>query len=247
LKKILGLIYINILIPVWLWNQSIFLFINEHHSPSVDQIFGVITGLADVKICLFIILAVMLFHVRLGLAALLTFFLAGAGNQTLKYLFDMPRPPAVYENVHVLGDVLTTHSFPSGHATVSGACVYLFFLLWPHKPKLVIASSLLFSIAAYGRIYGGVHFPFDVLIGFSMGVLFMYGADKMSKHWNLSHWQDNVWSWRLPTITIVLLTFYIYTSQAIQPVTAGILTQVLPLAALVVVLQSWWKRENYGH
>ncbi|MDX8381861.1 MAG: phosphatase PAP2 family protein [Ghiorsea sp.] len=247
MKKILALIYINILIPVWIWNQQIFLFLNEQHSAFADQVFAVITGMADFRITLLIVFVVMLFHVRLGLAALLTYFLAGASNQILKSLFETPRPPALYEHLHILGDVLTTPSFPSGHATASGACAYLFFLLWSNKPKLVMTSTIIFSLVAYGRIYGGVHFPLDVLVGFTMGALIMYGADKLSKCWGMSHGQDHVWLWRLPSIAIVLLSFYIYTSQAIQPVTAGILTQVLPLMALLVVLQSWWKRTSYGN
>jgi len=247
LKKILALIYINILIPVWIWNQSIFLFLNEHHSTFADEFFGVITGMADFRIALLIVFVVMLFQLRLALAALLTYVLAGASSEILKYVFNIPRPPALHEHLHILGDVLTTPSFPSGHATASGAFAYLFFLLWSNKPKLVVASTILFSLAAYGRIYGGVHFPLDVLVGFTMGALLMYGADKLTKHWDISHWQDNVWLWRLPSIAIVLLSFYIYTSQAIQPVTAGIITQVLPLMALLVVLQSWWKRTSYGN
>jgi len=247
LKKILGLIYINILIPVWIWNHEIFLFLNEQHSAFADQVFGVITGMADFRISLLIVFVVMLFHVRLGLAALLTYFLAGASSQFLKSLFETPRPPALYEHLHILGDVLTTPSFPSGHATASGACAYLFFLLWSNKPKLVVISTIIFSLAAYGRIYGGVHFPLDVLVGFTMGALIMYSADKLSRNWETSHGQDAVWLWRLPSIAIVLLSFYIYTSQAIQPITAGILTQVVPLMALLVVLQSWWKRTSYGN
>lgn len=88
----------------------------------------------------------------------------------LKLLFDRPRP-----DVEAATRVFTA-SFPSGHATVSAA-VYLTL-------GLVIAEAMtdralkrffiglgIFMTAAIGlsRIYIGVHYPTDVIAGWSLG------------------------------------------------------------------------------
>lgn len=88
----------------------------------------------------------------------------------LKALFDRPRPD-------LTGAVeVFTASFPSGHATVS-AVVYLTIgaILAQRDPRVsvrifyIAVAALLTFIIGCSRVYLGVHFPTDVLAGWSLG------------------------------------------------------------------------------
>jgi undecaprenyl-diphosphatase len=88
----------------------------------------------------------------------------------LKMVFDRPRP-----DVEAATRVFTA-SFPSGHATVS-AVVYLTLGLLlaeavPTRPlKIYFIGLGVFMTLAVGisRIYIGVHYPTDVIAGWSLG------------------------------------------------------------------------------
>ncbi|MFA5776796.1 MAG: phosphatase PAP2 family protein [Patescibacteria group bacterium] len=91
-------------------------------------------------------------------------------NETLKYGFHRQRP-GLHRLVEVSG-----FSFPSGHSMMSfifyGLMVYLVWANFPGKAlKLAVSALLICVIPAVGisRIYLGVHYPSDVLAGFSAG------------------------------------------------------------------------------
>ena len=88
----------------------------------------------------------------------------------LKMLFDRPRP-----DVEAATRVFTA-SFPSGHATVSAAVYLTLGLLlaeaMTRRPlKIYFIGLGVFMTLAVGisRIYIGVHYPTDVIAGWSLG------------------------------------------------------------------------------
>ena len=107
----------------------------------------------------------------------MAFFLAGAVfggyvlSSLLKHVFERPRPDLVPHQAHVM-----TASFPSGHSMLS-AVVFLTLggLLARYtsqkRLKLYILSLSMLTTFMVGcsRVYLGVHWPTDVLAGWTAG------------------------------------------------------------------------------
>jgi undecaprenyl-diphosphatase len=104
-------------------------------------------------------------------ALILTFSIGGAAlaNAILKLLFQRDRPSLWYSAI-----VEHSYSFPSGHAMVSSALIVCVLLLvWQTKWRIPATIGGLFLIFMIGlsRLYMGVHYPTDVIAGWSVGIL----------------------------------------------------------------------------
>ncbi|WP_221566472.1 phosphatase PAP2 family protein [Alkalihalobacillus sp. TS-13] len=141
-------------------------------------IFITYVGSAYVSIPILILLGIYcLVNKRIKLALVLIFNLIGVRlvNGLLKNGFDRTRP-----DDNPLLDVGGL-SFPSGHAMNSAAFIgFLGYLIWTYLSKkgkqagyvLVAAWALVFLIG-FSRVYLGVHFPSDVIAGFSAGGIWL--------------------------------------------------------------------------
>jgi membrane-associated phospholipid phosphatase len=87
------------------------------------------------------------------------------------------RPPAADRAVHVTG-----LAFPSGHTVTSAtAAGILICALWPRlhgvKRAVVISCLTIWAVAVgFSRVYLGVHWPTDVLGGWSLTILLLGSA-----------------------------------------------------------------------
>ena len=85
----------------------------------------------------------------------------------LKVELERDRPPVAHPDPEPLVRVPATFSFPSGHATVSFACATVLALA---VPRLAWPLFALAGLIAFSRVYVGVHYPGDVLVGAILGV-----------------------------------------------------------------------------
>ena len=72
----------------------------------------------------------------------------------------------------------TTYSFPSGHAMGSMTLgVALILLWWPTRGRwpVIIASTTFIILVALSRVYLGVHYPSDILAGWTAAMAWTYG------------------------------------------------------------------------
>lgn len=74
----------------------------------------------------------------------------------------------------------TSLSFPSGHATLAVASyVYVAHLLighrptWARKVNMFFGAVLLIVLIGASRVYGGVHYPSDIVGGYVLGALWL--------------------------------------------------------------------------
>jgi len=85
----------------------------------------------------------------------------------LKPLVAERRPYLALPHVEVLLTRTTGYSFPSGHATVAGAVIV--GLLLARRPVAAALAVVLGLLLGFGRVYTGMHYPFDVVGGLVIG------------------------------------------------------------------------------
>lgn len=87
----------------------------------------------------------------------------------LKPLVAERRPYLALHHVEVLLTRTHEYSFPSGHATVAGAVIV--GLLLARRRVAATFATVLGLLLCFGRVYTGMHYPFDVLAGLVLGGL----------------------------------------------------------------------------
>ncbi|WP_026073223.1 phosphatase PAP2 family protein [Nodosilinea nodulosa] len=160
------------------FDTTILLWIHQFANPRLDQLMLGITRLGNPSFVIPLALAVLilLWWRRLRQEAKV-FTLACLGGTILstglKLAFGKPRPqlwPLLISE--------KTFSYPSGHALGSmvlyGFSAYLLATQFPKYKRLVYGLAC-FLIAAIGfsRLYLGVHWPTDVIAGYSVGFLWV--------------------------------------------------------------------------
>jgi membrane-associated phospholipid phosphatase len=105
-----------------------------------------------------------------GAATLSTasYFAASGSSDLLKRAFERPRPPLVDPAVHPLVAVPDSYSMPSGHASTAFAAAVAVGLVHPRLrwPLLALASLI-----ALSRVWLGVHYLSDVIVGAALGAV----------------------------------------------------------------------------
>jgi membrane-associated phospholipid phosphatase len=112
---------------------------------------------------------------RFAVLVAIALFSTGIVNGLLKYLFASPRPSGLSEQFIAISSHVKEYSFglPSGHAHVSILIWGLF--LAEFKQTWIRVVSLFFIIfGPISRMYAGVHYPADVLLGFFCGLLTLW-------------------------------------------------------------------------
>ena len=106
--------------------------------------------------------------VSLGLAVLVaaTTFAADAASFGVKDLTSRTRPFVAHREIHPLY-VVHSSSFPAGHAATAFAGATLLAYVWPRGTAFFL---LLAAAIGYSRVYVGVHYPSDVIVGALLGV-----------------------------------------------------------------------------
>lgn len=96
-------------------------------------------------------------------------------TKIMKNIFQRPRPPAEFNLIEPYSS-----SFPSGHSLVSmcfyGIMIYFCYKyiknIWL-KNILIAVLSLIILLIGFSRVYLGVHYPSDVIAGFSLGIFWI--------------------------------------------------------------------------
>ena len=162
-----------------LWDWELMIYLNNLSPDALDPFWSFITH-TKYWIPLYILLLLLFFYkteIKKGFYRIF-FLLSAVGvahlvTELTKYLVQRLRPN---ETLELMGSIKilyapTNFSFFSGHASTSFAAAVFVFLVLKSKFKvlgLIFIWPILFSLS---RIFVGVHFPSDVIVGAFVGTI----------------------------------------------------------------------------
>ncbi len=103
-----------------------------------------------------------------GILIILLIVATDQASNFFKAYFQRIRPCNVLTDLHMLVNCTQSYSMPSSHAVNNFAAATLFSHFYP-KYRYVLFSGAF--IVAISRIFVGVHYPFDMLIGAVLGII----------------------------------------------------------------------------
>ena len=168
-------IFIATAVAIFLLNQSLFSTVNAIGAYFPESLWVFITNLGDTSVALAIILALYAYKQDTGIRLLILAIVGTLVIQGLKHLFGVERPPVALDlnSFHLIGSTVKSPSFPSGHTATAfigaGILAAQYPLTWVKRIVLICAGLIGLS-----RIMMGVHGPFDVLVGATLGWLIGY-------------------------------------------------------------------------
>lgn len=171
------------------FDRELFFLINHGlHAPALDPVMWFFTslGLGQVQVALVLLWAgVRRWLMKRGnltenspakpilLPALIAFIGSGLTTQLIKRVWSRPRPSNLEEALVAPDEQIFARSFPSGHTTTTFALAA--FVWWfTRGTRWAWVGWAAWGIAflvGLSRIYRGVHYPLDTLVGACIGVI----------------------------------------------------------------------------
>ncbi|WP_430462264.1 phosphatase PAP2 family protein [Thalassolituus sp. LLYu03] len=159
---------------VWLngSNTGLFLTLNQAGAQLPDALWTNLTLVADTLFAIAVLLIAGSYRPQMLNQALVLLLLGTLVVHGFKNGLDVLRPAGVLDrdSFRIIGQVLKSHSFPSGHSFTALSCAGLLFLNLNNR-LTGGAVLLLGALAALSRIMVGAHWPLDVLVGGAAGLL----------------------------------------------------------------------------
>ncbi|MHA2175470.1 MAG: phosphatase PAP2 family protein [Candidatus Hodarchaeales archaeon] len=181
--------------------ETILKFIYGFSNSLIDLFFGVVTTIGN-TLPIIVIIVLLYYTVDKSFINHLIYIIIFSAhlNEVFKVFFHNPRP-FVYnaEEFQVTTNVLgkktiwgaTGFSFPSGHSQTQGTLWGYVFQKKRNKFLLIIGIMFLISIPL-SRIYLGVHWPSDIIVGVLLGALlsWMYLLGDSRYGEKIKKWSD---------------------------------------------------------
>ncbi len=165
-------------------NEALFIYINQHmQNPTLDMIMPTVTHFGGFIFLILLVVALIIFSVitkrdtlkKVAIIALIALLVSDVIVLALKNLVHEPRPFLALENVRLLVPEEDPNSFPSGHAASTLAVVSVFLLNMDDLVKkyqivIDIVLAIFAVLVVISRVYCGVHYPDDVIVGALIGI-----------------------------------------------------------------------------
>ena len=155
-------------------------FHNRVKSSLIDRLFILVTHFGGFRfltsLCLLFIFLKVDIQPMLGWELTAVLLSSHLFVHILKRLINRKRPYTRFADVEHLVEPFESYSFPSGHTTASfAAAVTLSFAF----SQLSILFIFIAFLVAVSRIYLGVHYPSDILIGIIIAFIFSFSIHNL--------------------------------------------------------------------
>ncbi len=156
------------------WGTGIVLWFQKL-SPALDLPFKTLTTMGGGEGFFLLLLPLVYWCVdrRIGVRVTILFLLSSYVNLIAKILADQPRPFQYDERVQKLYNV-GGGGLPSGH-TQNTVVVWGYLALGFRRAWVWVVAGFLMAAIPLSRIYLGVHFPTDLLGGYALGGIILFG------------------------------------------------------------------------
>lgn len=161
------------------WDESLFLYLNAQRLDWMDPVMKTLTG-TYIWIPLYAFLIYLIFKSHgvtgfwyVGFMVLLILLADKFTSDFMKPYFERLRPchdPRWEGMIHTYAGCGGKFGFASSHASNTFAVASYMFLIFRGKIKAMGWLFLWAGIIAYTRIYLGVHYPMDILVGALVGI-----------------------------------------------------------------------------
>jgi len=162
-------------------DKELFLFLNGMHNPFFDEVMWMVSN-KFLWIPIYILLVYFMFkyYNQEGLVWLIGIIILVIltdqfTSTLLKPSFGRLRPchdPEIMALVHNVKRCGGLYGFVSGHSANSFAIATFSFMIFYNKLRYIWLLFPWAVVIAYSRIYLGVHYPGDILIGAIIGIIF---------------------------------------------------------------------------
>ena len=160
-------------------DREIFLFLNGINHPFIDYLMYYITDTEFWFPFYLALLGFLIIKFRGDSIPMIMAILLAVGINDLitsgfmKPFFERLRPchdPTLTGLVHLIDNCGLPFGFASGHASNSFGIATIFWLIMKDHQVRIGWLFIWAAVVAYSRIYVGVHFPADVIVGSGIGI-----------------------------------------------------------------------------
>jgi len=192
---------------IYAWGISVIKAIQTIANPFLTKIIKTITFTGEPYFYLFILsLIFWCIDEKKGIKLAILQIFGGAINTTIKYALAVPRPFLRDPSVGI--GYYSGYSTPSGHAQGTASFWSYFAYLFNNMKRwqrFLLAFGIPFFVG-FSRVYLGVHYPTDVMLGWVIGYLLSIGFI-LFLNTVLELVKPLRWSLKLLLITIICVIF----------------------------------------
>ncbi|MCL2662915.1 MAG: phosphatase PAP2 family protein [Oscillospiraceae bacterium] len=160
-------------------NYDVIELVQQLRSEFFDSFFVAVSFIIDMPL-LMLVIAVLYWCVdkKYSVVITISYFIGSILNGLVKIIVQSPRPADPKIAILYGDSTKSTYSFPSGHSQYASSLATAISLKTyqrkvKHKWVLYIVSIFIALLGGFSRIYLGVHFWEDVVVGLVMGVVLM--------------------------------------------------------------------------
>ena len=166
-------------------DSKLFLYLNNLGTPKFDT-FWISLSMIEANILMYLFLIFLLFYTQKTRPKFLYIFyllsvialmitITDQGANIFKDSFQRLRPcydESIKDSLRLVKENCGgKYGFFSAHASNSFSLAIFFGLLFKNRMRYIIIITMIYALLiSYSRIYLGVHFPIDIIVGSSFGI-----------------------------------------------------------------------------